>query len=179
MCACLPVLVAPVQHTGLSVSLSIFSTDSLPPSLPTVLDDTGFQAKMHTRDVYRLCSSINTHVLDVRSEMGTGSCERALGLSSTVGKRRHWALWLSGSHAPPHSHTAAPFPFVYPALPMTLHRHIYCRNTAETWCLRHTCSGGLRVAEGERKGRYFDNQRPLICHPCPQGPLKKQRRHLK
>lgn len=89
--------------------------------------------------------------------MGTGSCERALGLWSAVGKRRHSALHLSRSHAPPHCHTASPLLFVShsPTLSvyLSLHFHIYCRNTAEIWGLHHRCSGGLRMAEGERKLR--------------------------
>lgn len=123
----------------------------------------------------------------VQRGMGTGSCERALGLSSAVGKRRHSALHLSRSHAPPHSHTASPSLFVSVFLPrshtlsiyLSLHFHIYCRNTAEIWGLHHRWSGGLRMADGERKGRRCENPNPLICHPCPQGPLKRQRRHLK
>ncbi len=205
--ACLPVCLfwllssATAPHRPFNEPLYLPSADSLPRSLPYSMTHThtGFQAHTlillqgYRTEVYKLCMQINTHTRfgcsPVQREMGTGSCERALGLSSTVGKRRHSALHLSRALMLLHTLTPLLLPSLSPffslalilclSIYLSLHFHIYCRNTAEIWGLHHRWSRGLRMAEGERKGIDCENPKPLICHPCPQGPLKRQRRHLK
>jgi len=70
------------------------------------------------------------------------------------------------------SSSSAPSPFICSF-------HIYCRNTTVMWGLHQRWIGGFRMAEGVRKGINCESSKSLICHPCPQGPLKRQRRHLK
>lgn len=189
MCACLPVLAAPVHHTGPSVRLSVFPSlnHSLPPFL--ALWHTHTQAFRWTRtllqgsttDAYQACMQTNTHVLDVAQFGAKWEQEVVKRLK---GCRAWWVkegIHLYISPALMLLRTSSVFVSHSPTLSMYLSLciHIYCRNTVEVWGLHHRCSRALRMAEWERKGMDCQNPKPLICHACPQGPLKRQWRHLK
>lgn len=146
------------------------SADSLPHCLPCSVRHS--HTHTHTPVLLQGCTTVACKPcvpINARTcfgcspvQRGTGSCERALGLSRAAGKRRHSAfhlsLSLSFSHAPPHSHSASPSLFISvflspshtPSIYLSLHFHINCRNTAEIWALHHRWSGGLRMAERER-----------------------------
>lgn len=117
----------------------------------------GFWANRHTSFVRTTQQQRIKQVVDTRfgCEMGAGRHGRAVGLLMTVSGGIQLFISL------PLMLLCTASLFVSQPLCITLHFHIYYKNTAVIWGFHHRCGGGLKVAEGERKGIDCDN--PQNC----------------
>lgn len=169
-------------HRPFRAPLCLPITESITPSLPCSTTHTYRPSSCKgPQQMHIKCACRQIHVLEVAQFGAKWEQEVVKRLK---GCRAWWVkegIHLYISLALMLLRTSSVFVSQSPTLSMylSLRIHIYCRNTVEVWGLHHRCSRGLRMAEWERKGMDCQNPKPLICHAYPQGPLKRQWRHLK